>query len=205
MSVLLLMATQPIQAQPIEGIYRMSGGHEMVAAFEFKKDSSFQFYFIYGAVDRNSIGHFTIQNGTIILQARKVPGKDFTIIRQEKRGDGTSIKITNPNTHLVKNVAGIFKKGNELDQQMSDSEGNMHSLLNDCDSIFVMHTLFPDVPTLVKKDAGDRNNYFELGLNPSLAELSFQDFSLKITGEGLTGYLPWLFERDKALFIKESE
>jgi hypothetical protein len=88
---------------------------------------------------------------------------------------------------------------------MSDAEGKMHSNLNDCDSVFVFHTLFPDVPTLIKKGAGDRNNYFELGLNPSLAELSFQDFTLSISPEGLTGSLPWLFEREKAIFIKESE
>jgi hypothetical protein len=51
----------------------------MVAAFEFKKDSSFQFYFIYGAVDRSSSGDFSIQNGVIILHAHKVPGKDFQL------------------------------------------------------------------------------------------------------------------------------
>lgn len=199
------MVNPPLKAQQIEGVYRMAGGHEMVAAFEFKKDSSYQFYFIYGVVDRNSNGHFTIHNGNIILHSLKVPGKDFTIIRQEKRGDGTSIKITNPNVYLIKNVAGIFKKGNEEDQQISNAEGNIHSKLNDCDSIFIIHTLFPDVPTLIKKDETGRNNYFELSLNPSLAGLSFHDFTLSITPEGLTGNLPWLFEREKAVFVKESE
>src|SRR4030095_631661 len=135
-----------IEAQKIEGVYRMTGGHEMVAAFQFKPDSTYQFYFIYGAVDRKSSGRFSIHDGNIILHAVKVPGNDFTILREEKRGEGTSIKISHQNSHLLRNVLGIFKKGAEQDQQFSNNEGYIHSDLKDCDSVFVIHTLFPDVP-----------------------------------------------------------
>ena len=82
-----MLAFSSSQAQQIAGVYRMTGGHEMVAAFQFKKDSSFEFYFIYGAVDRKSSGHFTVHDRIIVLHADKVPGRDFTIVRQEKRGD----------------------------------------------------------------------------------------------------------------------
>ncbi len=193
-----------LNAQHVEGVYRMSGGHEMVAAFQFKKDSSFEFYFIYGVVDRNSSGHFTIHDGKVILYAEKEPGKDFTITHQEQRGEGTSIKLSDKNSHLVKNVVGFFKKGSEEDQQFSDENGYMHSKLNDCDTVFVIHTLFPDEPTFIKKTQA-QNNYFELTLNASLAQLSFKDFVLSIEQESLTGSLPWLFEREKAVFVKESE
>jgi hypothetical protein len=191
------------KAQKIAGVYSMQGGHEMVAAFEFKQDS-FRFYFIYGAVDRSASGRFTIQNGNIILHAAKIPGKDFTIAREEIRGDGTSIKISNPNQALLRNIVGFFIKGSEQDQQFSDDQGMVHSKLGDCDSVLVLHTLFPDVPTLIKSKAENKNNYFELTLNPSLAELSFRDFTLHIEGEEITGSLPWLFEREKAVFVKES-
>ena len=200
-----MVSFSSLKAQQIEGVYRMSGGHEMVAAFQFKKDSSFEFYFIYGAVDRKSSGHFNIHDRIIVLHADKVPGRDFTIVRQEKRGDGTSIKISNPNPSLVRNVVGIFKKGTEEDDQYSNDQGDIHSNLTDCDSVFVIHTLFPDVPTPVKENQGNKNNYFELTLNPSLAEVSFKNFTLSINEEGLTGSLPWLFEREKAVFVKESE
>lgn len=199
------MSSSSSKAQQIEGVYRMTGGHEMVAAFQFKKDSSFEFYFIYGAVDRKSSGRFTIHDRVIILHGDKVPGRDFTIVRQEKRGEGTSIKISNPNPSLVRNVVGIFKKGTQEDDQYSNDKGDIHSNLNDCDSVYVIHTLFPDVPTSIKQNQGNRNNYFELTLNPSLAEISFKDFTLSINEEGLTGSLPWLFEREKAVFIKEPE
>jgi hypothetical protein len=198
------LLSSSLQAQHLEGVYSMQGGHEMVAAFEFKQDS-FRFYFIYGAVDRSANGRFTIQNGNISLHAAKIPGKDFTIVREQVSGDGTSIKISNPNTALLRNIVGFFKKGTELDQQFSDDQGMIHSKLGSCDTIFIMHSLFPDVPTLIKSKAADKNNYFELTLNPSLAELSFKDFILTIDGEELTGSLPWLFEREKAVFVKERE
>jgi hypothetical protein len=193
-----------LNAQIPDGVYRMSGGHEMVAAFEFKKDSTFKFYFIYGAVDRNSSGRYSIHDRNIILHALKEPGKDFIITRQEKRGEGTAIKVSDKNPYLIRNVAGIFKKGAEQDQQFSDQDGYMHSNLADCDTIYVIHTLFPDVPTIIKKKE-PKNNYFEISLNPSLEAVSFQDFTLSIDPEGLTGSLPWLFERDKAIFVKVSE
>ena len=182
----------------------MSGGHEMVAAFEFKKDSSFKFYFIYGAVDRSASGKYEIKDGNIILHAHKKPGHDFTIVHQKKQGDGTSIKISNANTILLRNIVGIFKKGNTEDLQHSNNEGFIHSKLGDCDSVLVLHELFPDVPTIVRtKETTNKNNYFELTLNPSLSALSFKDFTLLITTDGLTGSLPWLFERDKVVFVKE--
>jgi hypothetical protein len=205
LSLLISMtAFSTSKAQVPDGVYRMSGGHEMVAAFEFNKDSTFKFYFIYGAVDRNSSGRYSVHDGTIILHAQKEPGKDFTITNQEKRGTGTAIKISDRNVYLIRNVVGIFKKGAEQDQQFSDQDGYMHSNLADCDTIYVIHTLFPDVPTIIKKKE-PQNNYFEISLNPSLAEVSFQDFTLSIDPEGLTGSLPWIFERDKAVFVKVSE
>jgi hypothetical protein len=143
--ILFFILSSSLQAQHVEGVYSMQGGHEMVAAFEFKQDS-FRFYFIYGAVDRSAGGSFTIQNGNVILHAAKIPGKDFTIVSEQISGDGTSIKISNPNTALLRNIVGFFKKGIELDQQFSDDQGMIHSRLGNCDTIFVMHSLFPDVP-----------------------------------------------------------
>jgi hypothetical protein len=60
------------------------------------------------------------------------------------------------------------------------------------------------VPTFINKKE-PQNNYFEISLNPSLEKVSFQDFTLSIDREGLTGSLPWLFEREKAVFVKVSE
>ncbi|HEY0434780.1 MAG TPA: hypothetical protein VGC95_12975, partial [Chitinophagaceae bacterium] len=51
-----------------------------------------------------------------------------------------------------------------------------------CDTIYATHTLFPDVPTIVK-DAGNINNRFKLRLNPSLGSLSFKGINLRIVND----------------------
>jgi hypothetical protein len=197
---LLMTPFATATSQNINGVYRLSGAHEMVAIFEFLGTDSFEFGYVYGAVDRTSSGHYTIRNGKIFLQANKQPGKDFTVAHQEKRGAGTTINISDPNSHLVKDIVCVFKKDGKQDVQYSDEAGKAHSSLEACDSIYVMHQLFPDAPSLLPQGA---NNYFELTLNPSLAEVSFKDFSLSITREGLVGVLPYLFEKEKAVFVRQ--
>jgi len=193
-----------MQAQTLNGVYRMAGGHEMVAAFQFKSDHSFEFYFIYGAVDRHAKGTYEIKDNQILLHADKKPGHDFTVLKALHQGDGTTVQVTHPNTALLRHITAVFKKGNETDQQYSDETGRMHTAIVNCDTIYVAHTLFPDMPTLIYPTAGKNENYFELTMNPSLAELSFSGFVLQMNGEDLEGSLPWLFEREKAVFEKEA-
>ena len=202
--ILIFFMTAPhlSPAQNITGEYRLRGNHEMVAAFKFNEDSSFEFYFIYGAVDRMSSGTYKVENGKVILKANKLPGKDFTVKEQKNFGPGTTVKITDKNSALQQRVLCIFKKGSEQQEAYSDSKGLAHSTLTNCDTVMVMHLLFPDVPTTIKSGNDDKFNYFEVALNPSLAELSFQGFSLAIEGDTLTGSLPYIFESEKSTFTK---
>lgn len=181
----------------------MQEGREMVASFQFFDGRSFRFFFACGAVARSSSGQYAIQEGRIKLQANKTAGQDFTIVRREKRGAGTTIAITDTNPFLVRSILCIFCKDGEKDVQFSDCQGKAYSHLEDCETIAVVHSLFPDVPTVICQDGS--NNYFELTLNTSLAEVSFQDISLSITDEGLVAALPYLFERKKVLFTKQAD
>jgi hypothetical protein len=205
-----MLTKTPTLPPKIGGTYLMKEGREMVASFQFFDGRSFRFFFACGAVARSSSGEYTIQEDRIKLQANKTAGKDFTIVRREKRGAGTTIAITDTNPFLVRSILCIFYKDGEKDVQFSDCQGKAYSHLEDCDTIAVVHSLFPDVPTVICPDGpattsqpGGANNYFELTLNTSLAEVSFQDISLSITDEGLVAILPYLFERKKVLFTKQ--
>ena len=206
----LMLNPSDSTAQNITGTYQMKGGFEMASGFKFNPDSTFEFYFIYGAVDRSATGHYTVKDGKITLQSNKSAGKDFNIIKEEQRGGngginaGTTIKVTDPNDYLTRQILCLFKKDGKQDQQFTDEEGIAHSPFTDCDTIFVMHTLFPDVMTTVKKDKGP-HNYFELTLNPSLAEVSFKFVELTITKEGLSCPMPYLFEGKTIIFVKEKK
>ncbi|HSC37530.1 MAG TPA: hypothetical protein VLD19_06665, partial [Chitinophagaceae bacterium] len=191
-------------AQTLQGEYQLKGGFEMVAAFYFDSDQHFKFYYAYGASDRQATGTYKIANGKVILHGTKVPGKDFTVVHQKHEGEGTTIKITDNNPALVQSVFCMFIKGEEKDIQYSDNTGIAHSPMAGCDTIFVMHSIFPDILTTVKyKDSSNKNNYFELTLNPSLAEVCFKDFEMVIDKDTLSGSMPYLFEKEKSFFVKQ--
>jgi hypothetical protein len=185
-----------------DGVYLLSGGHEMVAAFKFSADSSFEFYFSYGAVDRSARGHYNVRDGKVHLQSAKEGGKDFTITNRRRSGDGSTVKISDPNSALRKEIVCNFKKGNEMDLQYTDGEGLAHSRLDGCDSILLVHPLYPDIPTVILPG---KENHFEGVLNPSLADCSFRGFILTLDKDTLTGSLPYLFEREEVVFIRQKE
>jgi len=56
---------------------------------------------------------------------------------------------------------------------------------------------------LEKKSSNDSvNNYFDVSLNPSLVALSFKGVSPSLDGDTIVVEMSWLFEREKAVFVK---
>lgn len=198
----MIAGIAPTLAQGLEGTYRLQGGPEMAAEFHFARDGRFAFAFAYGAVDREAEGSYTLDNGLVVLNSSKTPGKDFTVKHRERRGEGFTVRISDPNPWLTRHVMCLFKKGDQFDQQFSDDDNIVHSKWTECDSIFVVHALYPDAMTLVK-DADDReNNYFELGLSSSLVGVSFKGVRPRLDGDTIVVEMPWLFEGKEAVFVK---
>jgi hypothetical protein len=152
---------------------------EMAAGFNFSKDGKFQFFYTYGAVDRTATGSFKVDGDKLILKSDKKPGKDFTITSQSKKESGYDIRFEHSNKYLLKNITCIFVTGGKQQEKYSDEAGIVHSDLTHCDTIYVVHNLFPDVPTLIK-DEKNENDQFVLSLNLSLEQVSFKDIYLKI-------------------------
>lgn len=193
------------QVSGITGEYKMTGNHDMVSVFVFNEDNNFEYYFMYGAVDRKAHGIYERKGDSLVLHGTKIPGQDFTSKGSRIDTPGTTIVVTCPIQALIKNVQCIFEKGSQQDIQYTDSEGLAHSLLEDCDNIFVMHLLYKDSLTAVVKGRTkeDHNNRYELTLNPSLEEICLKDIKLVINGDTLTGSLPYLWEQEKSVFIKQ--
>ena len=155
---------------------------EMVAGFNFSEDNKFQFFYSYGAVDRNATGSFSIEKDTLKLRSDKEPGKDFTINTQSKQPGGYTITFKHANNYLIKNILCIFIVDGKQQEAYSDDNGEVHVALSICDTIFVIHSLYPDIPTLIKDKENDNNN-FTLKLNPSLEQVSFKGIDFKIVDD----------------------
>ncbi|MBK6963085.1 MAG: hypothetical protein IPH20_03895 [Bacteroidales bacterium] len=189
--LLLILNAQAMAQQTIEGEYFFSR-QEMVAGFRFSSDGKFEFFYSYGAVDRNATGTFSVEGNMVKLKSDKSPGNDFVVTDQSKRPGGYHLKFEHPNQLLVENILCIFIKNGNQQKEYSDSKGEVFVKMHDCDTIYVQQSLYPDILTLIK-DEKNTNNRFTLSLNPSLEQVSFKGIDLKIEDENTLTCLPNYF------------
>ena len=173
---------------PVKGQYIFTR-QEMAAGFNFLANGKFDFFFTYGAVDRNATGTFSVEGDTIKLKSNKEAGKDFIITSQTKEGTGYRIQFNDANKYLLTNIRCSFFIGAERHDEFTDDNGEIKVTYPHCDRIFAFHTLFPDVVTLIK-DETNENNQFVLALNPSLEQVSFKGIDFKIENDGTFSCIP---------------
>lgn len=173
---------------PFKGQYIFTR-QEMAAGFNFGANGKFDFFFGYGAVDRNATGTFSVVGDTIKLKSNKEPGKDFTIIDQSREANGYQIVVTGSEKYLWKNIRCTFFIGSEMHEVFTDNDGEINVHYPYCDKIYVYHTLFPDMVTLIKDEANN-NNRFILTLNPSLEQVSFKGIDFKIENDSTISCIP---------------
>ena len=186
--LLQLINTMTIAPTTIQGEYNFQQ-KEMVAGFNFLPEGKFNFFFSYGAFDRTATGTFLVKDDTIKLKSSKKAGKDFIISNQVKTGTGYSIKFMADNTNLLTNIRGSFFTGTERHDEFTDDSSEIKVAYPHCDKIFVFHTLYPDMVTLIK-DETNNNNRFILTLNPSLEQVSFKGIDFKIENDSTISCIP---------------
>lgn len=165
---------------------------ELVAGFHFSADGNFQFFFSYGAVDRNASGSFTVEDNTVKLKSDKEPGKDFTVVSESKEPAGYLVQFNHPSSYLAEHVRCLFYTDDTVTEAFADRNGKLYVDLENCGSIYAQHLLYPDIVTLIK-DVNNDNNRFTCSLNPSLEQLSFKGIDLTIEENHSLSWLPNYF------------
>ena len=200
--LLFVINTKSMAQTIIEGEYYFRK-MEMASGFNFSKEGKFQFFYSYGAIDRTATGSFSVTGDSLLLKSDKEPGKDFTVTSQSGEGSGYTITFNDQNKYLVKNIVCIFMADGKQQQAYSDENGQVNMELGHCDTIYALHTLFPDVPTLVK-DKNNNNKSFVLSLNPSLEQVSFKDIHFRIIdGKTIECSNNYFIDADDIRFIKD--
>jgi hypothetical protein len=199
---LVLLNVSVIAQSNLNGEYHFRR-QELVSGFKFSKDGKFQFFYSYGAIDRNATGTYTVDGETVILHSDKEPGKDFKISTQNKHGKGYHLKFEHPTTYLTQHIVCIYYIGGIRYDENTNNDGGINLPIPVCDSIYVQHELFPDVPTLIK-DSNNSNTNFVLQLNQSLEQVSFKGINLKIeTKKELSCFPNSLLPMEDIKFIKQ--
>jgi hypothetical protein len=183
------------------GEYQLVGIHDMVAGIRLTEQGTFDFYYVYGAVDRVAKGTYTLEGKTIKLKSEKEAGKDFTIIKQHKTGKGYTIKVAAPNAMLAQYVKVIVFKGKEQSVEFVNKKGELHLSDGHIDRIYLQHELFPDIASEIKSETND-NNYFEVSLNPSLQMVSFKGVDFTLTNDTLTCLPNYFMPFENIRFVK---
>lgn len=191
-------------SQNIFGIYSLTGIHDMAASFRLNADSTFDFFYAYGAADRFADGTFTVQGDQVILKSSKLPGNDFSVDKQYKQSGELVIEIKNNNTLLASNVLCICFKGEEMEEFYADKNGKINAGKNAYDKVYLQHLFYPDIPTLIR-DSANNNNYFEVSLKPSLEKISFKGIDLTVSGNTLTCLPNYFMPFEKIVFVKQEE
>jgi hypothetical protein len=201
--LLIQVGGKKIHAQKtMNANYRLTGVHDLAAGFQFKKDGTFEFYYIYGAVDRNAKGTYSISGDTIKLKSEKEAGKDFTISNQSKKGSKFKVVVSEKNKYLLKHIIAVALVGEKENVFESDDDGIIEIDLEQCDKLYLQHTLFPDVLSEIK-DSINTNNYFEVTLNPSLQQVSFKGIDFYKDGDKLHCHTNYFLPFQNITFVKE--
>ena len=191
-----------MSAQKLNGEYRLTGIHDMASAFRFTKDGKFEFFYIYGAVDRSATGTYTVEGDTVKLKSDKEPGKDFPVSTQTKAGHGYTIKATAPNEYLLRNIRCLYFINGQQHEAQSNDKGVIHFEAHACDKIYLQHELFADIASLIK-DENNTNNYFEVSLSPSLQFVSFMGIDFVKKGDELTCLPNYFMPFENITYVKE--
>jgi len=182
-----------MQAQttlPTTGEYYLQGVMETASGFKLNADSSFEFFFSYGAMDRSGEGHWKQEGHNIIFNSTKKAQQDHTLLQSKTQtAKGITIQISGSNEYVNKLVHAIARSGDKEEQAAASADGKIHFTMAAADDISLLFEWCPDKRTVFAvKDTAC--NFFEFKIEPSVMDVLFTDFRLQLDKKGLTGPHP---------------
>jgi hypothetical protein len=200
---LLFFAMTSLQAQQPSAVgeYYMHGVMETASAFALKADSTFEFYYSYGAVDRYGKGKWYQKGDSIVLNSDEKHTSNFKLVKSEQHpGKDLTIKFSNPDRNLLSYLSCLARSSKEQDFGRTDNNGIATIPLKSADSLYVVFELCPERISSFKVT---NKNYFEFELEPWVAEVTFDNFSLRLTDKGLEGHHPLLEPTKVVLYERQ--
>jgi len=185
----------------VTGEYYLQGVMETASGFKLNADSSFEFFFSYGALDRYGSGKWSMNKDSIILNSKPSPGKDFKLANSIASTNKFSIiKIEDSNTTLYRFVYCRVKTATEDSIFSFENDGNL-VLPFAADSIEFLSELCPERSSVFAIDKSSMIYMFNF--QPWILEVFFNQTSFHFTDDYLEGKHPLLddkvyrFEKEK--------
>jgi len=185
------------------GEYYLQDVREVGSGFRFNADKTFNFFFSYGAIDRESTGTWEQMGDSIILNSPKKPATDFEMTTAKQAGKKeVTIRVKDSNTMIL---GYIYCRIETTDGRILEANSNQQGIITfekvPVKSISLLHELWPD--RLSQFDIIDpAHNSFEFTIRPSIVNVEFKDLTLYIQDGGLFGAHP-LMQGDEFKYVTD--
>ena len=168
-ALIFISSILQLNAQSLAGEYYLQGVMETASGFKLNTDSSFEFYFSYGALDRYGSGKWSVNKDSIIFNSKQYPGKDFKLVNSVAATNNVSVlKIENANTNLYRLVYCRFKSADTDTIINFDEDGTL---------------VFPfavDSIELLSELCSERSSTFAVNAKPSVYTFNFEPWILEV-------------------------
>lgn len=179
-------------AGKVTGEYYLRGVMETASGILLNEDSTFEFFFSQGALDRVGKGTWKKVNNTVVLNSRPKPATDFSmVLSKQMPGNYITIQITGLPPYLQQYMEAKIKTSRGEVFGESDSKGIMRIAATDVQEI-TLHFLICGERESVYKITDSKHNYFEFKPESWMPEVFCENLVLNINEEGFVGAHPLL-------------
>jgi len=191
LSVCIKMEAQTT-TRTLTGEYYLTNVMETACGLKLNADSSFQFFFSQGALDRYGRGRWSVKNNMLILNNRRRMPQDFRLLKStHHENDRITICIKDSNNFAVKHVYCMINGNEKTQQAMTNDDGIVVFESQPVDTITLLFEFCPEKKSVFNV-LNPRNNYFEFAFEEWVMEVFFDNFQLAIGDDGLSGSNPVL-------------
>lgn len=189
----------------ISGKYYVNDIPETSSVLQFKTDGTFEFFFSQGGTDRTGAGTWKSEDGQIVLNSKGTREPDFKLMKSAKNGgDSVTIKVTDRNTMILGYVGCALATPTDTIPGQTNEEGIATFPKQAFNNILLIHFIWPNPPTVITPPRPD-DNYFEFTINPKIADVRFENLTLKVTDKGLVGPHPLMPQDQQFTYEKEQQ
>lgn len=177
----------------VPGIYYLQRQMEMASGFKINADSTFEFFFTYGALDRYGKGKWETKGNEIIFNSTTKFKNDFELVSSKTIDDNDSIaiQITTENEMIPKSFYTQIGTEGKMDGEPTNSKGLVKLPKREFDTIILMFEFSAERQSIFKI-TDTKANYFEFKLLPTVWEVFFDNFHLEFSKDELSGEHPML-------------
>lgn len=172
------------------GEYYLQGMREMASGFLLKPDHSFQFFFTYGALDRVGSGTWAEEKGRLILNSAAKPANGYTLVKSGRKDhDFIHIVLEGNNPMAMRHTFVSLDNGTEGSWKQMNQQGDVQFPKQEVHSISLLLEFCPERITAIAVTGKDHNEFI-FRIEPSIIEVFFDNFTLNIEPDALSGGHP---------------